>query len=139
MNALLFVASLTCVVTASIVLARTLPAQNVAFIILVLVAVEFALDRCYGSENVLNSSMFWPGLIIFSRIAGHVVLRRWRGARNFGFFLIAAASTSAALVALAIDSLPGAINRFCVTAVCLIFLTPWFLQKRVTASEEAKR
>jgi len=139
MNAILFIASLICVVVAAIVLARSLPTQNVAFIILVLIAVEFAMDRWHGTDNVINNSMFWPGAIIFSRIAGQIVLRPWRRARNYGFFLIGAASAAAATVTLAFDSPQRAINRFCLTAVCLVFLTPWFIQKRVTASGESTR
>jgi hypothetical protein len=139
MNALLFVASLTCVAAASIALARSLPAQNVAFIILVLAAVEFALVRWQGKGTALSASLFWPAVIIFSRIAGQIVLRPCRRARNYGIILIGGASTAAALVALALDSPQRAINRFCLTAVCLVFLTPWFLQKRVTASGESRR
>lgn len=139
MNTLLFIASLTCLLAASIILARTLPAQNVAFLILVLAAVEFALDRWHGSENVLTNSMFFPGVIIFSRIAGQIVLRPWRQARNYGFYLIGLACVAVALVACVVDSPQAALIRFVITAVCLIFLTPWFLQKRITISGESRR
>jgi hypothetical protein len=83
--------------------------------------------------------MFWPGAIIFSRMLGQFILKPWRRAPKYGFILIAVVSGILALAACVLNSPKAAPSRFVITALCLFFLTPWFLQKRITFSGESKR
>jgi hypothetical protein len=135
----LFIAGLACLLAAAVVLVRALPAQNVAFIILLLVVVEVAFEYRYDPDDLLDGSMFWPGAIILLRTAVQGLLKRWRQRRNYGLFLIGLTSIAAAFLELFFDSPNTAAVRFCVTGVCLLFLTPWFLQKRITTSGESKK
>jgi hypothetical protein len=138
MNVVLFVASLACLLAGAVALVRFLPAQNVAFIIVFLAGVEVALEYRNGTEVLLDGAMFWPGAVILMRTSAQVLLKPWRQRRHYGLLLIGAASCAVAGLALAFDSPQAAISRFCVTAVCLLLLTPWFLQKRITASGESE-
>ncbi|HUD47277.1 MAG TPA: hypothetical protein VMR33_10625 [Candidatus Baltobacteraceae bacterium] len=139
MNDALFIASLACLLAAAVALVRFLPAQNAAFIILLLVAVEVAFDYWNGAGHLAEAAMFWPGAIILMRRAGQILLKPWRQRRNYGLLLIALPSGVTAGPPLILDSPERAAVRFCVTAVSLTLLTPWFLQKRVTFSGEAKK
>ncbi len=131
--------SLACLLAASFALVRTLPAQNVAFIILALVAVEVAVESWHGNDDLFITAMFWPGAFIFSRMLGQIIFNPWRRARKYGFILIGVVSGILALAACALNSPKAAPARFVITALCLFFLTPWFLQKRVTFSGVSKK
>ncbi len=117
-------------------LVRRLPAQNVVFIILCLVAVEAALEWRTHSGNLQDGAMFWPGAIILLRLAAQSFLKPWRQRRNYGLFLIGLTGLTTALLQWFLGSAQVAAGRFCVTAICLVFLAPWFLQKRITAFGE---
>jgi hypothetical protein len=135
---LVFIASVTCLLVAIVALTRRLPVQNVVFIVTSLAAVEVALEYWAKSSNLVTCAMFWPGLIILSRIAAQNLLKPWRPAPNYGLFLLGLASGEAVVA----QALVGPVTataiecRFCVTAVFLLFLTPWFLQKRTTSFEK---
>jgi hypothetical protein len=134
----LFIASLACLLAAALVLMRFLPAQNVAFIVLFLATIEAALEFWNQAGNLEEGAMFWPGAIILSRAAGQRLLKPWRQSRNYGLFLIGLTSVVTAVLQLFLDSPQRAAGRFCATAICLLVLTPWFLQKRITVSGESK-
>jgi hypothetical protein len=138
MDIFLHIASLACLLAAAIMLVRALPAQNVAFIILFLVAVEVAFEYWNESDDLLDGAMFWPGAIILLRIGMQRLLKPYRPGRNHGLFLIGLTSAPPAVVPLMLDLPKMAAIRFCLTAICLVFLTPWFLQKRITTSGESK-
>jgi hypothetical protein len=135
MHYLLFIASLTCLLVAAAVLVRSLPAQNVAFIILILVLIETAVERFYYGGNILYGPIFWPAAVILFRTGAQTLLKPFRQMRNYGLFLLAATTCAVTSIALAFQSAQAAIHRFILTVLCLIFLTPWFLQKRITYSQ----
>jgi hypothetical protein len=135
MHYLLFIASVACLLVAAAVLVRVLPAQNVAFIILILVLVEAAVECWYDGADVLNGPMFWPAAVILFRTGVQALLKPFRQMRNYGLFLLAVTSGAVTLIALAFQSPQAAIHRLILTVLCLIFLTPWFLQKRITFSQ----
>jgi hypothetical protein len=135
----LSIGSLACLLAAAMALIRFLPAQNVAFIILFLVAVEVALEYWNEAGNLQEGAFFWPGAIVLLRVAGQKLLKPWRQNRHYGLFLIGLVSVFTAVLQLLFDSAQTAAARLFVTAVCLLFLTPWFLQKRVAASGESKK
>lgn len=139
MTVALFIASLAWLLTAAMVLVRSVPAQNVAFIILFLGAVEAALECRSHAGNLQDGVMFWSGAIILLRTAGQGVLKPWRQRPNYGLFLIGLTSLATAVLQRFLDSVQVAGSRFCVTAICLIILAPWFLQKRITASGESTK
>ena len=138
MDVALHVASVACLLAAVVVLVRMLPAQNVVFIILFLVAVEVAYEYWSGSDDLLDGAMFWPGAIILLRTGGQSLLKPYRGSNNYGWFLIGLTTATSAVVPLVLNEPHMVAGRIGVTAICLLFLTPWFLQKRVTASGESK-
>lgn len=131
-------ASLVCLLAAALVLLRVLPAQNVAFIILCLAAVEAALEFWNHARNLPEGAMFWTGAIILLRTAGQILLKPWRQDRNYGLYLIGLASGGATGLQWLLDPAQSAAGRFLLTAICLTVLTPWFLQKRITASGGSK-
>jgi hypothetical protein len=139
MNHALFIASAACLLAAMARLARALPGQNVAYIVVVLVLVEVAMENWTHATDMLTGAAFWPAAILWFRDGTQLLLKRWRHNPNYGLFLLGLPSLAAAGVQIIFT--PGilAAGRFCLTAVCLAFLMPWFLQKRVTASEESKR
>jgi multisubunit Na+/H+ antiporter MnhB subunit len=139
MNGIVFIGSLGCLLAAAVVLVRALPAQNAAFIILLLALVEVALEHFAPGGELQQGAMFWPGAIILSRTVGQHLLKPWRRSRFYGLYLIGLTSCAAAVLQLRFDTTQTALGRFCATAICLIFLMPWFLQKRVTASGESKK
>jgi hypothetical protein len=134
LNSAYFIASLACLIVATVALARVLPAQNVAFIVMFLACVEVAFEYWHDSENLLNGTMFWPGAIILLRMGVQRLLKPYRQSRNFGWFVIGLTSIPPAVPPLVLGETTIAMGRLCVTAVCLFFLTPWFIQKRVTTS-----
>jgi hypothetical protein len=136
-SASFFIAIAVCLAAAA-ALGRVLPTQNVAFIFGLLGAVEAAYEFSRGGENLLAGAIFWPGAIIFSRMAAQMLLKPWRRNRNYGWLLLGLASCLPAVVSLILDSPMQAAVRFCMTAACLFALAPWFIQKRVIASEAAK-
>ena len=124
-------------VVAAILLGRLLPAQNVLFILVTLFVVKAAIDYGFKTGSILERALFWPGIIVLSRIAGQRVLKPWRRTPNYGLFLLAVASAEAAFVQIFFGRLIQMV-RLCLTAGCLLVLTPWFLQKRLITSAESK-
>ncbi|HEX3720435.1 MAG TPA: hypothetical protein VH595_20995 [Verrucomicrobiae bacterium] len=139
MAVLIFAASVAFLAAAVVILGRYLPAQNVAFIILLLAGVEAGIETHLKVGNWLQGAFFWPGAIILLRTAVQKLLKPWRWARNYGLVLLALTSGGAAAIQWRFDSPGMAMLRFCVTAGCLLVLTPWLFQKRVTTFAEAKR
>jgi len=135
----LYVGSFLCLLGGVVLLARYLPAQNVAFIIVLLAGVEVAMETWQQRENWVQGVFFWAGAIILIRAGGQQILKPMRSAKNYGLALLGFTCGCAAVIQLCFDSLEGAVLRFCATAVCLFFLTPWLIQKRVTTSAEAKK
>ena len=119
-------------------LARALPAQNIALIIAVLILCEGALETIlHGGSRPRNGVLFWPAIIILTRVGARWVLRLWRKDWKYGFWLILLTGVAMTLAQFAI-ALAGstwavaaklAAIRFGVTAVCLFFLSPWFISK----------
>jgi hypothetical protein len=132
------IVSLACLAMAAVLLGRILPAQNVLFILVSLSAVEAAVDYGFKTGSVLQRALFWPGIIVLSRIAGQHLLKPWRRTPNYGLFLLGAAGAEAAFVQIFFGRLISVLVRLCLTTGCLLVLTPWFLQKRLTASAESK-
>jgi hypothetical protein len=123
---------------AVLVLARSLPAQNIAFILGCLIAWEIALQTVWGELASLRPGwLFWPMLVVWARIVVRWILRLRRKNWNYGFLLIllAGAGTAALQFACAAVSatrsvaLEVAAIRLGSTVVCLLFLTPWFISK----------
>jgi hypothetical protein len=123
---------------AALMLARTLPAQNVAVILGGLIACEIALEALWiASDSPWRASLFWPAVIVLARMGGRWILRRRRADWNYGVWLILLASGVAALVELAIAlygaKWPAALKlsagRFGAAAFCLFWLSPWFISK----------
>ncbi len=127
----LLIFSLVCLVTAAVLLGRLLPAQNVLFILVSLAVVEASVDYTFKTGNVLERSLFWPGIIVLSRIAGQRFLKPWRQTSNYGLFLLGLASVETAVVQTFFGGWISVLVRLCLTAGCLLVLTPWFLQKRL--------
>jgi hypothetical protein len=130
-----FIASLACLVVAVALLMRQLPAQNIAFIVASLAALELALEYWTKSRNIFAGAILWPGVIILSRFAGQGILKSWRRAPNYGLILLGLTSGEAALAQLLFVPATATMvaERFFATTACLLLLTPWFLQKRVTS------
>jgi hypothetical protein len=123
------IASIVCLVIAALLLGRLLPAQNVLFIIITLSVVEVAIDYGFKTGSVLERAMFWPGIIVLSRIAGKTLLKPWRQNPNYGLYLLGVASVETAFVQLLFGGWISVLARLLLTAGCLLVLTPWFLQK----------
>jgi hypothetical protein len=125
-------------VAAAVVLARALPAQNVALILGSLIACEVALESVWiGPDSLWRGWFFWPAIVVLARVGGRWILRRRRPDWNYGVWLIVLASAVAALVQFAI-ALSGAkwsvalklsAVRFGASALCLFWLSPWFISK----------
>ena len=123
---------------AALGLARALPAQNVALILGSLIACEMALEAGWiRPYSLLPGLLFWPAVTILARMGGRWLLRRRRQDWNYGVWLIVLASAVAALVQFAI-ALAGAkwsvalklsAVRFAAAALCLFWLSPWFISK----------
>jgi hypothetical protein len=138
MDVLITMAAAALLVAAARVLARALPAQNVALIVGSLIASELALQAvCVGAVWIWPELLFWPALIIWARIGIRWFLRRQRQDWNYGFWLIAMAGAVMALVQFAM-AFSGANRgaavklsgiRFAATAFCLFWLSPWFISK----------
>jgi hypothetical protein len=137
-NEILFIASAACLLAAMVALARSLPAQNVAFIVACLAAVEACVEYWTHAADLKSGVLFWPGAILLFRAAGQVPLKPLRQNKNYGLFLLCLASGAAAALQILFAPPIMAAGRFCLTAVCLLLLTPWFLQKRVTTSSASK-
>jgi hypothetical protein len=123
---------------AALVLARTLPAQNVALILGSLIAFEIALESVWnGPASLWAGWFFWPAIIVLARVGGRWLLRRRRQDWNYGVWLIVLASAVAALaqfaIALSDVKWPVALKlsavRFGAAAFCLFWLSPWFISK----------
>jgi len=138
-EAFYYIGSFLCLLAGVAVLARYLPAQNIAFIIVLLAGVEVAMEIWQESENWVQGAFFWAGAIILIRAGGQQILKPMRQEKNYGLVLLGFTCAFAAVIQLCFDSLGGAVLRFCATAICLLFLTPWLIPKRVTASAEAKK
>jgi hypothetical protein len=138
MNILVAMAATALLVAAALVLARALPAQNVALIASGMIASELVLQAIWSGPGLLwRDLLFWPAVILWARIGGRWLLRRRRQDWNYGVCLIVLASAAAALVQFAI-ALAGAkwnvalrlsAIRFAAAAFCLFWLSPWFISK----------
>lgn len=116
------------VVWPSLVLARTLPMQNVALIFSSLMAWEWALETVWiKSNSPWGALLFWPATIVLARLGCRWILRRKRD-WNYGTWLIVTASALTSLVQFAFAPKLAAI-RFVSTALCLFILSPWFISK----------
>jgi hypothetical protein len=130
------IAVLLLFVAAALELRRSLPAQNIAMILVVLMAGEAAAEAVWtGRAPSWRACLFWPAAIVLARAAGRWGLRRRR--TNYGLRLVFVGGAAAALAQLAL-ALPGAswaaalklaAARFGLTAVCLFWLAPWFISK----------
>src|SRR5580704_13857364 len=128
-------------VAAAWVLARELPAQNIALIVGCLVASEIALHTFWGGSGLLWRDvldvLFWPAMVLWARIGCRWFLRRWRQNWNYGVSLIVLAGAAAALVQFAVVlsaaewnvALKLSVIRFAAAAFCLFWLSPWFISK----------
>jgi hypothetical protein len=123
---------------AALALARTLPAQNVATILGGLIVCEWTLETTWPSARLVWCGfLFWPGIIVLACVGCRWVLRRWKQDWNSGIWLIVMASATVTLVQTAIARASStwlfaakfAAIRFVATAVCLFFLSPWFISK----------
>jgi len=133
-----FIISLFLLVAAARLLARALPAQNVALILGSLIVSELALHAVWTGPGLLwRDLLFWPAMVIWARVGGRWLLRRRRQDWNYGVWLIVLASATAALAQFAL-ALSGATwseavrlsaIRFAVAAFCLFWLSPWFISK----------
>lgn len=139
MAVIISIGSFACLAAAAVILSRYLPAQNVAFIILLLAGVEAGGETYFKAENWAQGVFFWPGAIILLRTAGQKFVKPWRRSRNYGVILLVLTSGGAAAIQLCFDSPGMGALRFFATAACLLVLTPWLIQKRVTAFEEARK
>jgi hypothetical protein len=125
-------------VWAAWLLARALPAQNVALILGVLIGCEFALEIVWQGRILAGGDLaFWPAMVVLARVACRWILRHWRRDWKYGSWLIAMASMTVALLqfVLAPAGSPWALAaklaslRLAATAFCLFFLSPWFISK----------
>ena len=138
MNWLVPMASVILLGSAARTLARSLPKQNIAFILACLIAAEVALESLRAASGWPSRAvLFWPGLVIWARIGVRWMFLRWRQAWNYGVWLIILAAAVVAL-AQAIVALPGAgwaaTSKICAmrwgaSAFCLFWLSPWFISK----------
>jgi hypothetical protein len=137
MNALAILLTLL-VVWPSLVLARTLPLQNVALIFSSLIACEWALETVWIKSNLpWGGLLIWPATIVLVRVGCRWILRRWRQDWNYGLWLIFLVSAAVALAQFTFARVGSprafaarmAAVRFAATAVCLFFLSPWFISK----------
>jgi hypothetical protein len=136
---LIYIASFAVLLAGVVILSRYLPAQNVAFIILILAGVEAGVELWQESDAWVQAAFFWPGAIILLRAGCQQIMKQWRHARNYGLVILGMTSVGAAAVQMCGGSLEACVLRFVTTAVCLFFLTPWLIPKRVRVSEEAKK
>jgi hypothetical protein len=134
-----FIPSLACLLVAIVVLARYLPPQNVAFIILFLVVMEAAFDTWFEAWSLPNGAAFWPAAIILLRAATQKFMQPWRRSKYYGLWVIVLTSGARSAMPFVRNSADMGLRRFLMTAACLIFLAPWFIQKRVTTSVEPRR
>jgi hypothetical protein len=132
------IAAVVLLATAAALLARALPAQNVALIMVVLLAWEMALQAfCFGGEHLWRGWLFWPAMVIWARVVCRWMLRRRRQDWNYGVWLVLFASATTALAQWGLVfygaawtvALKFSAMRFASTAVCLFFLSPWFISK----------
>jgi hypothetical protein len=135
---IIYMAIATMILTAGIMLSRTLPTQNVALILVSLVACEFLVEAVVpGFSSSWRGFFFWPAILVLARAGGRWFLRLRRKNWNYGVWLIVLASAVAALAQFCI-AFPGAnwsaalklsAIRFGVSAFCLFWLSPWFISK----------
>jgi hypothetical protein len=116
-------------------LARTLPLQNVALILGVMIGCEFALENIWKGGGM--PLLFWPAVTVLGRVGWRRMLRHRRQEWNYGIWLALLASTTVALLqfVIALAGSPWAFAaklaaiRFAMSGVCLFFLSPWFISK----------
>jgi hypothetical protein len=137
-NVLACVAGLALLVAAAQILSRSLPAQNIALIVGSLVAAEFVFSTIgFGSGALWRNLLFWPAVILWTRIVTRWFLRRWRKDWNYGIWLIILASAGVALAQLALTffalgwstAIKQSSARFAEAGLCLFCLSPWFISK----------
>jgi hypothetical protein len=145
MNMLLTMAAAVLLVAAARVLARALPAQNVALIVGGLIASELALHAIWASFGLpWRDLLFWPAMVLWARVGGRWFLRRRRQDWNYGVWLIVLASAAVALaqfaIALCAANWSVAVKlsaiRFAAAAFCLFWLAPWFISKLAQQPQE---
>jgi hypothetical protein len=123
---------------AALLLTRALPAQNVALILGSLIACEILLEALWGaSDSLWRGWLCWPAVLALTRIGWRRILRRWRHEWNYGVWLIILASATTALLQFAVTlsdakwsvALKLSAVRFAAAAICLFWLSPWFISK----------
>jgi len=105
-------------------LARALPAQNVAFIVLFLILVELAVEYWQGPRICWLARRFWPAAILWLRFGTQFILKSWRQNRNYGIFLLALPGIVTGAVQLVFSPRCWMVGRCLLTAGCLAFLMP---------------
>jgi hypothetical protein len=138
MNILVSILVAGLLLAAALVLARALPAQNVALILGCLIAWEMALEWAWpGLGSHWDGWLFWPAMSVLARTGGRWFLRRRRQDWNYGVWLLVLAGAVAALAQWGL-ALRGATwiaacrlsaIRFASTVFCLFWLSPWFVSK----------
>jgi len=138
MGVLVSMSAAVLLVTATRLLVRALPAQNIALIVGGLIASEIVLHAFWaGHELLWRDLFFWPAVILWARVGVRWFLRRRRRDWNYGIWLIILASASVALLQFAIAfsganlsvALKLSAIRFAAAAFCLFWLSPWFISK----------
>jgi hypothetical protein len=138
MNTVSFIAGALLLALAALTLARTLPAQNIAFIVAILIASELALETIWNRSFAWTSAWcFWPAIIILARVWGRWILRCLRKDWNYGIWLIFLVGIVTALLQFATTwaganwslAIKLCALRFAATAFCLFWLSPWFISK----------
>ena len=138
MDKLVSIAAAVLLLAAAWVLARALPAQNIALIVGGLIALEIVLHAFWGGPGLLwRDLLFWPAMVLWARVGVRWFLRRRRQDWDYGAWLIVLASAAVAFVQFAI-AFSGAdwsvavklcAVRFAAAAFCLFWLSPWFISK----------
>jgi hypothetical protein len=132
--------AVVCLVAGIVLLARELPAQNVAFVVVLIGGAEIALQYWDKFISWQPGVLFWPGAIILLRFAAQWALRSQRRHKIYGLMVLAATSAGAGALDYGMFRwVQGAGMRCGETAGLLLFLTPWLIQKRVRISAEARR
>jgi len=132
--------AVVCLAAGVALLARELPAQNVAFVVVLIGGAEIALQYWEKFISWEPGVLFWPGAVILLRFAAQWALRSQRRSKIYGLILLVATSAGAGALDYGIFRwAKEAGMRFGETGGLLLFLTPWLIQKRVRISAEARR
>lgn len=145
-------------------LARSLPAQNIILIMVVLLAAEGALgyylidlSRADVTGPIWNyiegSALLWMAVVLAARRLAQTILRPWREEKVYGFWLLGMSGIGAALFQFGWPGLdPDQMDRidmgvaaelagirFVTTVILLACLMPWFLRKSPAHSRHRRR